>query len=293
MLRTGLYFGLVLGLAWGWSSGLGCITLAQEEVQPPPESPRQLSVPETIDRYERLRYERLRVENSAQMEEAKQAAELLQAQIQKMRHMLQRRGMSEAAYPEILTQLQVQRINLSIEQAGLDAKSGHLQAILSKPPGETEDATLVKRRQMLEELLQLEQKELLQLQELAKAGVAASRQVTELRKRVLQVELQLLELESPRGPQSPETNWATEVLAKVAMDRIEVAAKLAKIDELLGSQQDVQSLLSEIEQLKGKLDETRVKQAYLQGRQVDLDRFLQLQQEFQTPLPPLKLQVDN
>jgi hypothetical protein len=77
------------------------------------------------------------------------------------------------------------------------------------------------------------------------------------------------------------------------MDRIEVAAKLAKIDELLGSQQDVQSLLSEIEQLKGKLDETRVKQAYLQGRQVDLDRFLQLQQEFQTPLPPLKLQVDN
>jgi len=288
MLRTGLYLWLVLGLVCGWGSEMTRVTLAQQEVQPPPESPRQLSVPETIERYERLR-----VENSAQMEEAKQAAELLQAQIQKMSHMLQRRGMSEAAYPEILTQLQVQRINLSIEQAGLDAKSEHLQAKLGKPPGDTQDATLVKRRQMLEELLQLEQKELLQLQELAKAGVADSRQVTELRKRVLQVELQLLELESPRAPQTPETNWATDVLAKVAMDRIEVAAKLAKIDELLGSQQDVRSLLSEIEQLKGKLGETRAKQAYLQGRQVDLDRFLQLQREFQTPLPALKLRVDN
>jgi hypothetical protein len=283
MLRTGLYFGLVLGLAWGWSSGLGCVTLAQDELPPQPTPQRSISL-QTIERYERLQ-----AVNSKQLEEATQAAEFLQLQIQKMGNMLQDDGMSEAAYPEILTQLQVQRINLSIEQAGLDAKSKHLQTMLGKPPGDTQDATLVKRRQMLEEILGLEEKELKGLQELAKAGVATSSQVSELRKRVLQVEVQLLELESPRSPQTPETNWASDVLAKVAMDRIEVAAKLEKIDELLVPQQRVRSMLSEIEQLKNKLSDVRAKQAYLQKRQFDLeDRLAQLQLELQTPPSPLQ-----
>jgi hypothetical protein len=235
------------------------------------------------------RYERLQAVNSKQLEEAMQSAEFLQAQIQRMGDDLQTEGVSEAAYPEILTQLQVQRINLSIEQAGLDAKSKHLQAMLGKPPVDTQDATLVKRRQMLEEILGLEQKELKGLQELAKAGVVTSSQVSELRKRVLQVEVQLLELDSPRSPQTPETVWASDVLAKVAMDRIEVAAKLAKIDELLVPQQRVRWMLSEIEQLKSKLSDVRGKQAYLQKRQFDLeDRLAQLQLELQTPPSPLQ-----
>jgi hypothetical protein len=283
MLRTGLYFGLVLGLAWGWSSGLGCVTLAQDELPPQPTPQRSISL-QWIERY-RL----LQDANSTQLEEATQAAEFLQLQIHKRGEVLQNEGVSEAAYPEILTQLQVQRINLSIEQAGLDAKSEHLQAMLNKPPVDTQDATLVKRRQMLEEILGLEQNELKGLVELAKAGVATSSQVSDLRKRVLQVEVQLLELESPRSPQTPETNWASDVLAKVAMDRIEVAAKLAKIDELLVPQQRVRSMLSEIEQLKSKLSDVRAKQAYLQKRQFDLeDRLAQLQLELQTPPSPLQ-----
>jgi len=283
MLRTGLYFGLVLGLAWGWSSGLGCVTLAQDELPPQPTPQRSISL-QWIERY-RL----LQDANSTQLEEATQAAEFLQLQIHKRGEVLQNEGVSEAAYPEILTQLQVQRINLSIEQAGLDAKSEHLQAMLNKPPVDTQDATLVKRRQMLEEILGLEEKELKGLQELAKAGVVTSSQVSELRKRVLQVEVQLLELESPRSPQAHETVWASDVLAKVAMDRIEVAAKLAKIDELLVPQQRVRSMLSEIEQLKSKLSDVRAKQAYLQKRQFDLeDRLAQLQLELQTPPSPLQ-----
>lgn len=283
MLKTELYFCLVLGLVCGWSSGLGQVTLAQDEPQTQPAPMRSISLPELIELWQQRR-----AQNSEQLEEARQAAELLQAQIQKMNESLQEEGFSEAAYPEILTQLQVQRINLSIELAGLDAKSKHLQAMLSKPPGETQDATLVKKRQMLEEILGLEQKELKGLVELAQAGVASSRQVSDLRKRVLQVEVQLLELESPRS-QTPETVWAADVLAKVAMDRIEVAAKLAKIDELLVPQQRVRSMLSEIEQLKSKLSEMRVKQSYLQSRQFDLeDRSSQLQLELQTPPSPLK-----
>ncbi len=283
MLKTELYFCLVLGLVCGWSSGLGQVTLAQDELPAQPAPQRSISL-QWIERY-RL----LQAENSEQLEEANRATELMQAQIQKMGEFLQAEGVSEAAYPEILTQLQVQRINLSIELAGLDAKSKHLQAMLSKPPGETQDATLVKRRQMLEELLSLEQRELKGLQELEKAGAVSSRQVSELRKRVMGVEVQLLELESPSSNRTPETIWAGDVLAKVAMDRIEVAAKLAKIDELLVPQQRVRSMLSEIEQLRSKLSEMRVKQSYLQKRQFDLeDRSSQLQLELQTPPSPLK-----
>lgn len=284
MLKTELYFCLVLGLVCGWSSGLGQVTLAQDELQTQPAPMRSISLSELIELWQQRR-----AQNSEQLEEANRATELLQIQIQKMSEILQEEGFSEAAYPEILTQLQVQRINLSIELAGLDAKSKHLQAMLGKPPGETQDATLVKRRQMLEEILGLEQKELKGLQDLAKAGVATFSQVSELRKRVLQVEVQLLELESPSSIRTPETIWANDVLAKVAMDRIEVAAKLAKIDELLVPQQRVRSMLSEIEQLRSKLSEMRVKQSYLQSRQFDLeDRSSQLQLELQTPPSPLK-----
>lgn len=283
MLKTEWYFCLVLGIVYGWISGLGQVTLAQDELPTQPAPQRSISL-QWIERY-RL----LQAENSEQLEEANLATELLQAQIQKMGEFLQAEGVSEAAYPEILTQLQVQRINLSIELAGLDAKSKHLQAMLSKPPGETQDATLVKRRQMLEEILSLEQRELKGLQELEKAGAVSSRQVSELRKRVMGVEVQLLELESPSSTRTPETIWAGDVLAKVAMDRIEVAAKLAKIDELLVPQQRVRSMLSEIEQLRSKLSEMRVKQSYLQKRQFDLeDRSSQLQLELQTPPSPLK-----
>lgn len=188
---------------------------------------------------------------------------------------LQADNVSDVSYPQILMQLQVQRINLSIEKAGLDAKSERLLQWVGDPASDTPDEKTLGKRAKLEELLELERAELERVDQLIKRGAAPSSHLIDIRKRVIEVELKLLELEGPQQPKSPEAVWAAELLSKTALDRIEVNAKLAMVEKLLGPLQTLRPKLSALEANKNELDAWRDEQAKMKNRQMELQNRLQ------------------
>ena len=185
-------------------------------------------------------------------------------------------NVSEESYSEVLTQLQLQRINLSIEKAGLDAKVVRLMDVVAAKGNES-DAKVEAKRAKLQELLNLELLSLQRVEALRKEGVAPASDVSELRKRVIQVEVQLMDLETPSRNVSPDSVWATDSLSKIALDQIEVAAKLSAINELLESLQPTRSRVNELKRLHRELDilrdeETQVRSetSQLQSRLAEL-----------------------
>ncbi len=194
----------------------------------------------------------------------------LEAEIEILGAELQSDHVSEVSYPEILMQLQVQRINLSIEKAGLDAKADKLADLVNRPNEEAPNVQDQMKREKLMELLNLEKEALSRANELSKSGVIPMSEISEIRRRVIQAELQLLDLDSPRQPQTPETIWAAELLSKVALDQIEVAAKLSQIDELMGPMQQLRSKLSALQRRKKELEPWVVKKEALEAQQAQL-----------------------
>jgi chromosome segregation ATPase len=185
-------------------------------------------------------------------------------------------NVSEESYPEVLMQLQLQRINLSIEKAGLDAKVDKLMDVV-KVKGNESDAKVEAKRAKLQELLTLETLSLKRVEELRKEGLAPDSDASELRKRVIQVEVQLMDLETPSRNVSPDSVWATDSLSKIALDQIEVAAKLSAINELLASLQPTRSRVNELKSLHRELDilrdegaQVRSETSQLQSRLAEL-----------------------
>jgi hypothetical protein len=206
----------------------------------------------------------------------------LEFEIEKLGAELQFDHVSEVSYPEILMQLQVQRINLSIEKAGLDAKADKLADLVNRPNEEAPNVQDQMKREKLMELLNLEKEALSRANELSKSGVIPMSEISEIRRRVIQAELQLLDLDSPQQPQTPETIWAAELLSKIALDRIEVAAKLSKIDELMGPMQQLRSTLSALQRKKKEMEPWVVKKAALEAQQAQLQTvMLEIESNFQ------------
>lgn len=187
-------------------------------------------------------------------------------------------NVSEVSYPEVLMQLQVQRINLAIEKAGLDAKSEKLAELVGKEPQPSEK--LEQKRAKLQELRALEEQGLQRLSELHQTGAAPASELLEGRKRLIQVELQLLELDSPQPAKSPEAVWAADLLAKSALEQVEVSAKLAAVDELLRPLQHARSKLSKMQSLKNEVDSWQAEKSQMQTRKLELqNRLLDLESQ--------------
>lgn len=218
-------------------------------------------------------------ETDERLNNAKVMIQKFEAQMARLGEQLSEFNVSEVSYPEVLMQLQVQRINLSIEKAGLDAKSDKLTELVGKEQKPSENSE--RKRAKLQELLALEEQGLQRLNELHKTGVVPSTELLEARKRMIQVELQLLDLDSPQPAKSPEAVWASDLLAKSALERVEVSAKLAAVEELLRPLQHVRSKLLEMQSLKNEAGAWEAEKSQLQTRQM----------EFQNRLLDLKSQL--
>lgn len=269
-------------------SGLGVVAQAQSVGEAPrhevPPEVQQLIQQEFQQRKARLAISLEQTE--VKIDRTKQVIADMERSIDQLGQQLQDDNVSEISYPEILMQLQVQRINLSIEKAGLDAKSEKLLEWVGNPPeGASAEKTLLKRRK-LEELLELERQGLERATALHNQGTVSAGELLDFRKRVLQVELQVLELETPSQPQSTAAVWAGEMLSKVVLDRIEVDAKLMQVEKLLSPLQHLRPKLSTMQSTKKELDAWHEELSKLKARQMELQNQLT---EYQTmphqPLP--------
>lgn len=267
----------VLFIACCIGSGLGVVAQAQSVS----EAPRPEVPPEVQQRMARIKGLTMLLEQTeVKIDRTKQVIADMEGSLDLLGQRLQDDNVSEISYSEILMQLQVQRINLRIEKAGLDAKSEKLLEWVGNPPeGASAEKTLLKRRK-LEELLDLERQGLDRATALHNQGTVSANELLDFRKRVLQVELQLLELETPSQPQSPAAVWAGEMLSKVALDRIEIDAKLMQVEKLLSPLQHLRPQLSAMQSTKKELDAWHDELSKLKARQMELQNTLSEMQSF-------------
>ncbi|MBL8888565.1 MAG: hypothetical protein JNL67_01210 [Planctomycetaceae bacterium] len=244
-------------------SGMGQVAHGQVATVPSPEQASTSAVKRQV-----AVIENSIADTQDRLEHSKMIIRKFEEQVANLGEQLAAFNVSEVSYPEVLMQLQVQRINLSIEKAGLDAKAEKLAELVSKErqPSEKNE----QKRAKLQEILALEEQGLQRLNELHQSGVVPTSELLEGRKRIIQVELQLLELDSPQPSTSPEAVWAADMLAKIALDRVENMAKLAAIDELLRPLQHVRPTLSEMQNLKNEIETWQAEKSQMQTRQMEL-----------------------
>jgi hypothetical protein len=267
----------VLFIACCIGSGLGVVAQAQSVS----ETPRSELPPEIQQKMARIKGLTMLLEqNEEKVDRTKQVIAELERSIDLLGQRLQDDNVSEISYSEILMQLQVQRINLSIEKAGLDAKSEKLLQMVRDSATDTSNEKSAEKRNKLKELLELEHVNLERALALEKQGVQTAHGISEARKRVIEVELKLLEVAGPQRQTSPEAVWAAELLSKIALDQIEVNAKLAKVAELLTPLQHLRPQLSAMQSTKKELDAWHDELSKLKARQMELQNTLSEMQGF-------------
>ena len=277
MLRKWMWLSTGLCVSCLILGGLGAIAHAQSVGE---RSARELIKQRQVQ-HARQTLER----NMAQLAQIEQLINDHEKRIEAYAEQLQSENISEISYPEILMQLQVQRINLSIEKAGLDAKAEMLAHLVNSPREEKSDSRALAKRQKLQELLDLEQQAHAQSLERHARGAGTTSEVAESRKRVIQIELQLLEVDEPQQTSGPEAIWAADLSSKVAMERIEVSAKLSKIDELLHPMQQARPQLNSLQRMNKELEVFRNQRTQYLDRQLELsDRLVELEGESDGPL---------
>ncbi len=278
----------VILLACCISSGLGLVAQAQD-VGEAPRSEVSPDIQQLIQQEvqnNKTRLTKSLEQTEAKIDRTKQVIADMEHSIDQSAQQLHDVNVSEISYPEILMQLQVQRINLSIEKAGLDAKSEKLLQMVRDSATDTSNEKSAEKRNKLKELLELERVNLERALALEKQGVQTAHGISEARKRVIEVELKLLELAGPQRQTSPEAVWAAELLSKIALDQIEVNAKLAKVAELLTPLQHLRPKLSAMQSTKKELDAWHDELSKLKARQMELQNNLsEMQSLLHQPTP--------
>lgn len=137
-------------------------------------------------------------------------------------------GVSAESFTDIIKALQSQRIQLTIDLAGLDAR----RDVLAKAQAEMENNNLDAVLAPLRELLLLEKKSLDRKRELFAAATVSQADVLAAQKKVLSVEVQIAEATA----RQKNSNFASRIssdLLSASLERAEKQARLETTNNLL------------------------------------------------------------
>lgn len=161
---------------------------------------------------------------------------------------LDKASISTDSFAEVMRLLQSQRVQLSIDLAGLEARRESLIALQRETAGEQGEH----RQQVigkLKQLVQIQGNKLNLAKELASSGSASQGEVQELEGKLLEAEIRLSEFESA-VTDSAVQQFRGE-LAATSIERAEKQARLHRVEEMLAqiveSRQSVHQL-SELDQ---------------------------------------------
>ena len=153
-------------------------------------------------------------------------------------------GISGDSFSEIMRALQSQRVQLSIDLAGLNARREAMVREFDKQRQQVElqNSGLIKK---LTQLMDLQKQELAQLQSLQSQNSVSERQVNAARKRLLEAEIRLMQAKAPTL--EPGAQDMSFQLRDISLDRAEKTARLQKIEQLLAqyatARKDIDTLL--------------------------------------------------
>lgn len=137
-------------------------------------------------------------------------------------------GVSAESFPEIMKTLQSQRIQLTIDLAGLQARRNALAKAKEDLLNDAEIPAL----DPLHKILVIEKQKLARVKELVDQGVQSESQLLAARSRVLAAEVKIAETKS-RYSQSNYTDRINSDLLDASLDRAEKQARLESTESLL------------------------------------------------------------
>ncbi len=191
-------------------------------------------------------------------------------------------GVSNESFADIMRSLQLQRVELSIDLAGLDARRKSLQAIAETSPAATVQAAIQTKLQQQVEILK-------QSLEFAKTryenGNGPESEMYAAQRNLLTAEIRLLEF------QQVESSDAGSIeLRDVALERAEKRARLEKVDEILGQLAIARGQIEEVVKLdrQGEMWRDKIETGKQAIREVDrkidvarqdLEGYLKIQEE--------------
>ena len=178
-----------------------------------------------------------------------------EGRLSQLQDVLERHDVSEHSFADVVTRLQLERVTLSIDKAGVDARVRRLMEMV-EDENIRRAVAMDKKRQKLEELLALETEALVRTEELVKKGTQPTSAIRDRRMRLIEVELQLLDLEAGQSGGAGD-NGPASLTTDLALERIELAARLDKVNELLLPLQSLRATVSEIDTLRAWLKHYR------------------------------------
>lgn len=146
-------------------------------------------------------------------------------------------GVSNESFVDIVKQLQVQRVEMIIDLAGLEAKRDLMIQLQKAAGGDDRQEILAQ----LKAALKLQESQAQRIEALRKSGVATETSLAEARKKVLELKIRIAEQTQPRTV----AGSAGTQLLNISLDRAEKTARLNKIETLLQEMNKARTTLNE------------------------------------------------
>lgn len=218
-----------------------------------------------------------------ELENAKETQRKLLATRSQLLAELDAASVSRESFEEVMRLLQAQRIQLSIDMAGFEARR---EAMMKLQDGTQTGAAGPRAEiaQKLRDLVQLQRLKLDDLKKLHDAGSVSTGELRDVERQLLEAEIRLAEFELPLN-QAQLQEFQQELTA-VSIERAEKTARLQRVEELLAqlvrSRTAVQSLQE---------NDQRLAASY--ADQLELEQAVRAQRERMQDLLMKKAQAEN
>ena len=236
LLNTNRIFCLALGL------GLAFIcqqSYGQSAVTPPPVSP--------ITRYQaELDKLKLKKENFISQIAAIEVNEkTYENELEKIKKRGAKLSLSADSYPEILKTIHSQRVQLSIDLAGLDARHVAIDTAIAKAIAERQEKVLKPYKRLVE----VRESKFEQVESLMAKGSAGSDKMREAEVELIEARLRLAEASKPSGSLS----YLNSQLLDSSLEIAEKTARLEKANSLFKDVEEYRSFKETLSETKRKL----------------------------------------
>jgi hypothetical protein len=191
-----------------------------------------------------------KVASEKSIEEARQRADVLSSKRESLLRKQDESGVSSVSFDEIIRQLQTQRVQLSVDLAGIEARREILVEARESMQNDTaaESSAVVKA---IEDLLAIQKERLNLAEALSAKGSASNMEVLAAKQQLLETQIRLAEqAHAARAKSGPPMD--AELLT-VSLARAETAARLNRVNQLLGEYVAARTTIEALNQVHSEI----------------------------------------
>lgn len=216
--------------------------------------------------------EKIAIEESLKLSEERQL--LLNKELTDLKQLETQMSVSAESYPEVLKTLHAQRVQLTIDLAGVEARSNAITRAID----EASEQQIQNLIQPLQRLVDIRSAELERLKKLKDVTSTASLRASEIA--LLDAKTRLAQATSSSGGALGNLNAQ---LLETSLERAEKTARLAKAN----------SLIQDVDEYRGYAMKLARKQGEIQVNQAQLHDLQQRQRQIMSMINSLRIQIDE